>query len=179
LETQTDEQLVHALQLGDREAFDALYRRYSEHIYAFCLKLTGAHSLAEDVTHDTFVSLYRNIDELHDANRFHSWLFTIARNNIYNQLRHSRRNGFLDVESVWDDETPFSLVEQADAKEIVSNCIGKLKIEYREVLFLREFEQRSYEEIADITGTTQSSVKSRLFKARRALTEKLIPYFKE
>jgi RNA polymerase sigma-70 factor (ECF subfamily) len=179
LEPQTDEDLVRSLRLGDIDAFEELYHRYKRHIFSFCLKLTGDRFLAEDATHDTFVKMFQNIGSLSDASVFHSWLYAIARNQVYDLLKRGRSNGKLDDESIWSEETPLDLTESNDTSAIVSNCIDALKPEYREVLLLREYEQRSYAEIAAITGDTASSVKSRLFKARRALAKKLKPYFKE
>ena len=179
MESQTDEQLIQSLRYGNMEAFEELYHRYKRHIYTFCLKLTGDRSLAEDATHDAFLSMHQNIVSLSDVRLFRSWLFTIARNGVFKQLRKQNRNGSLNDESVWTDETPLSLVEGSDTAAIVAACISVLKPEYKEVLLLREYEQRSYEEIAAITGDTESSVKSRLFKARKALAERLKPYFRE
>jgi len=174
-----DEDLVQGLQLGDIDAFEELYHRYKRHIFTFCLKLTGDRFLAEDATHDAFVKMFQNIGSLSDSSLFHSWLYAIARNQVYDLLKRGRSNGKLDDESIWSEETPLDLAESNDTSAIVSACMAALKPEYREMLLLREYEQRSYAEIAAITGDTASSVKSRLFKARRALAEKLKPYFKE
>ncbi len=122
--------------------------------------------------------MYHNVGTLTDTSVFRSWLFTIARNEVFKMLRKYRRNGTVDAESVWTDETPLTFAQKNETKVVVMACIDALKAEYREVLLLREYEQRSYEEIAAITGSTESSVKSRLFKARKALAEKLRPYFK-
>jgi RNA polymerase sigma-70 factor, ECF subfamily len=178
LEFQTEEQLVEMLRRGDADAFEELYHRYKRHIFTFCLKLTGDRSLAEDATHDAFLKMYHNAGTLTDTGVFRSWLFTIARNEVFKMLRKHRRNGTVDVESIWTDDTPLTFAQENDTKVIVRACIDSLKVEYREVLLLREYEQQSYEEIAEITGSTESSVKSRLFKARKALAEKLKPYFK-
>lgn len=80
---------------------------------------------------------------------------------------------------MWSEETPLTLMEHSDVAAIISDCINALKPEYKEVLLLREYDQRSYDEIAMITENTESSVKSRLFKARKALAEKLKPFFKD
>ena len=179
MDLQSDEQLVIDLRNGSTDAFEELYHRYKRHIFTFCLKLTGDRSLAEDATHDTFLKMYHNIGTLNDPRILRSWLYSIARNGVYRQLRKNQRNGSLEEASVWIEETPLMIAERRDIKEIMTACIEALKTEYKEVLFLREFEQRSYEEIAVVTGDSVSSVKSRLFKARRALAQKLKPFFKE
>ncbi len=179
MESRTDDQLVERLRYGDVDAFEQLYHRYKRHIFTFCLKLTGERFLAEDATHDTFLKMHRNIESLNDTRVFRSWLFTIARNEVFKLLRKHQRNGSLDEESVWSDETPLTFAESRETSAIITASINSLKPEYKEVLLLREFEGRTYEEIAVITGNTESSVKSRLFKARKALAERLKPYFKE
>ena len=179
MDPRSDEQLVMQLRGGSSDAFEQLYERYRRHIYTFCLKLSGDRSLAEDATHDTFVRMHDHIGSLNDAAQLRTWLFSIARNGVFRQLHNYRRNGSYDDENVWTDETPLSIAEHQNASAIVSACIALLKPEYREVLFLREYEQHTYVEIALITGNTEDSVKSRLFKARKALAEKLKPYFKD
>ena len=177
MESQSDEQLVEQLRRGNADAFGELYHRYKAHIFTFCVKLTGDRSLAEDAAHDTFLKMYHNAKTLTDPSSFRSWLFTIARNEIFKMLRKHHRNGTVDAETVWIDETPLTFAQENETKAIMKICIDSLKVEYREVLLLREYEGQSYEQIASITGATESSVKSRLFKARKALAEKLRPYF--
>jgi RNA polymerase sigma-70 factor (ECF subfamily) len=167
------------LRNGSMDAFEELYHRYKRHIFTFCLKLTGDRLLAEDATHDTFVTMHRHIGTLNDVGLFRSWLFTIARNGVFKQLHRQQRNGSFNEENVWTDETPLTLVENNDSAALVALCIDALKPEYKEVLLLREYEHHSYGEIARITGNTESSVKSRLFKARKALAERLKPYFQD
>ncbi len=179
MDLQSDEHLVMELRNGSVDAFAELYRRYKRHIFTFCLRLTGDQSLAEDATHDTFLKMYSKISMLNDPGTLRSWLYSIARNGVYKQLSRNQRNGSLEDESVWIEETPLIIVERREVKEIMSVCVGALKAEYKEVLYLREYEQHSYEEIAVITGDSVSSVKSRLFKARKALAQKLKPFFKE
>lgn len=177
MEIQSDEQLVEQLRRGDRGAFEELYHRYKRHVFRFCVKLTGDRSLAEDAAHDTFLKMYQGITSLADPMLFRSWLFTIARNEVFHIIRKRHSNGALDCDSVWSGGTPLTLAQENETKAIMKKCIDSLKVEYREVILLREYEGQSYEEIAAITGKSESSVKSRLFKARKALAEKLKPYF--
>jgi RNA polymerase sigma-70 factor (ECF subfamily) len=178
LNAQSDEQLVNDLRLGLEDAFASLYERYKRSIYSFCLKLSADRFLAEDATHDTFIKMQQNIHTLNNVSIFRSWLYTIARNQVYKLLHKQKSNGRLIDELVWSDDNPDIALELSEEREIIAQCINALKPEYREVLTLREFEQLSYTEIAVITGDSESSVKSRLFKARRALAVKLKPYFK-
>ena len=176
---QPEEQLINDLRLGSNDAFAELYQQYKQAVYFFCLKLCADRMLAEDAAHDTFLRVRDHITTLHDNALFKSWMYAIARNSSFKLIAQTRRNGTLDEELVWSDSSPLAELEAEDQAVIVRRCITHLKVEYREVIHLREYENLSYEEIARITGDTESSVKSRLFKARKALGEQLKPYFKE
>jgi RNA polymerase sigma-70 factor (ECF subfamily) len=140
--------------------------------------LSSDRFLAEDATQDTFIKMQKNIHTLNDVSVFRSWLYTIARNQVYKLLHNQKSNGRFTDELIWSDNNPDIALEASEEREIIALCINALKPEYREVLTLREYEQLSYTEIANITGNSESSVKSRLFKARQALAIKLKPYFK-
>ena len=175
MNAQTDEQLVTDLRLGLTEAFAALYTRYRRSIYSFCFHITLDRFLAEDATHDTFMNMQQHIQTLNDSSVFRPWLYAIARNQVYKLLQKRRSNGKLTDEIVWDGLQPDAALESLEEREFIAFCIRMLKPEYREVLLLREYEQLLYAEIATITGDSESSVRSRLFKARKALAEKLRP----
>jgi RNA polymerase sigma-70 factor (ECF subfamily) len=177
LNAQTDEQLVTDLRLGRMEAFAGLYDRYKGRIYSFCCNLTLDRCLAEDATHDTFIKMQQHIHTLQDSTAFRSWLYAIARNQVYKSLQKRHSDNKIPDECVCDDPQPDMQMESLEERELIAICLNMLKPEYREVLILREYEQLSYAEIASITGDSESSVKSRLFKARQALAVKLRPYY--
>jgi RNA polymerase sigma-70 factor (ECF subfamily) len=132
---------------------------------------------AEDATHDTFIKMFQNISSLQKTDSFLPWLFHIARNEVFMVLRRNKRNGTRSDETVWDEATPHAIVVSTETTELIQKTLQNLKSEYREVLVLREYEQLSYQQIAEITGDTESSVKSRLFKARQAVAKKLKTYY--
>jgi RNA polymerase sigma-70 factor (ECF subfamily) len=173
----TDEQLVKLLQAGEASAFALLYGKYRSPLYGYCYRLLQDEQLAEDAVHDTLLKIWSAIATLERAALFRAWMFQIARNEVLQHLRRLHRNGQIDTEKVWEEETPFEQYERLETKELVQSALRMLRPEYREVLILREYEQFSYAEIAAITGTTESSVKSRIFKARKELLKKLEPYF--
>lgn len=176
--TPDDKALIEAFQAGDEFAFVSLYNRYKGAVYAFCVKMLLDRAQAQDVMQETFLRVYENRDRLHSASSFKSWLFTIARNQCLNQLRRSTRQVPLDDNEEADDrpfETPAASLEKSERIELVSHFLAQLKPDYREVLILREYHNLSYEEIAAVTRSTLSAVKSRLFKARRRLADYLEP----
>ena len=173
----TDTELIQLVQNADRQAFAELYEHHKAAIYRYCLRMLSDSNAAEDATQETFMRMFSNIDVLQKTESFLPWLFRIARNEVMMHIRKNRRNGVQSDEEVWDKQTPYDLTVAAETTEIVQRLLQILKSEYREVLLLREYEQLTYLQIAEITGDTESSVKSRLFKARKALTNRLKEYY--
>ena len=167
------------LKTGDTNAFSELYEHYRPRVYRFAFKLLRDRDQAEDIVQETFLKAQKSIHTLDQSYSLVSWLFAITRNEVYSQIRRTRSNGQVDVDDVWDSETPLDELIGAETVEIVQNMIAQLKPDYKEVILLREYERMSYAEIASVTQNTESAVKARLFKARKALVKKLKPYFGE
>jgi RNA polymerase sigma-70 factor, ECF subfamily len=173
-----DRHLIEDFQNGDEFAFVSLYNRYKGPVYAFCVKMVGDREMARDVMQETFLRVYENRDRLSNTTAFKSWVFTIARNQCLNQLRKGRWQ--VPLENGGEvpqprDETPISQLEKSERIAIVTRHIDRLKPDYREVIVMREYQNMSYEEIAAVTRSTISAVKSRLFKARRKLATLIEP----
>ncbi|HAV24056.1 MAG: hypothetical protein A2X67_11070 [Ignavibacteria bacterium GWA2_55_11] len=163
--------LIHDLRSGDPAALDRAYRLWSDRVFSYAASILGDGDAAEDIVQETFMKLPASIHSLESDDAFLSWLFRITRNECLMLLRKRHRNGTVDENAVWDGESPLERVERDDMNAIVRELLRRLRPEYREVLLLREYEELSYAEIADLTGATESSVKSRIFRAREALTE--------
>jgi RNA polymerase sigma-70 factor, ECF subfamily len=162
---------------GEREVFGQLYDRYRRRLEGYCYRLLQDRAKAEEAVQTVFVRAFESLGSLANPELFYSWLFTIARNEVYGTLRAARSNGTDELtDEVWDPETPHDTMVRNETSSMVAACIRRLKVEYREVLMLRHFEGFSYTEIASITGSTISSVESRLFKARKALMIQLQLY---
>ena len=176
-----DAELLKNIRAGDEQSFATLYEKYKRRLFAYCYRLVQDYHSAEDIVQITFVKAYESLGTLDKPELFYYWLFTIARNEVYGSIRKKRSNGAIhalgDEEEVWDMESPHTQMVQKETSEIVQFLLNQLKVEYREVLILRQYDKLSYAEIAAITGDTISSVESRLFKARKALAKKLKPYF--
>lgn len=175
-----DKELIESFQAGDEFAFVSLYNRYKGPVYAFCVKMLLSRSLAEDAVQETFLRVYENRDRLLNTSAFKAWLFTIARNQCLNQLRRSNRQVSLDGQAHTElaaplPELPMHQLEKSEKVALVNHFLAQLKPDYREVLVLREYQNLSYEEIAAVTRSTLSAVKSRLFKARRKLASFMEP----
>jgi RNA polymerase sigma-70 factor (ECF subfamily) len=173
--SRTDIELLNDMQNGNSRSLGELYERYKGPLYAFCLQMLRNEAKAEDAVHDTFIKVARQAHTLTHAAAFRGWIFQIARNETLMILRKSQPVPIDDHDDVWEDQTPLTLLERDERTEIVRSALQSLKIHYREVLLLREFQELSYSDIAAITGSTESAVRSRLFHARRALADKLAP----
>lgn len=171
-----DEELLERISHGDSRAFAELYERYAPRLYSYILRLLRDRQGAEDVVQETLTKVHTGARSVHDARSFRGWIFTIARNEAYGILRKNKTAVLGDDDLVWENDTPLDLLLQAE-DEIVQRLLEELKPEYREVLLLREYENLSYEEIAIISSSTIGAVKSRLFKARKALLKKLEPIY--
>ena len=176
-----DPALIEAFRRGDEFAFVALYDRHKGAVFAYCAKMLLDRTAAEDMLQETFARAYENRDRLLNSTSFKAWLFTIARNQCLNVLRkRGREVGFEPgaPEPPGPGATPFANLLKSEQAELVSRALEALSPSYREVVVLREYQNLSYDEIAAVTKTTVSSVKSRLFKARRKIGEVLRPWLR-
>ena len=179
LQNLKDDQLLKGIQHGDAYAFTQLYELYKSRLYSYCLRLLRDSRNAEDAVQETFVKVHAGCHSVRSYQALRGWIFTIARNEAFGILRKKKISLVEEDDQVWETETPLELLVQSELKDIVRHFLAELKPEYHEVLILREYEDLSYAEIARITSSTESSVKSRIFKARKALVEKLQPFFEE
>lgn len=164
--------LIESFQAGDEFAVVGIYNRYKGPVFSFCYKMLHDSDSAEDVMQETFLRIYENRDRLIKTGAFKSWPFTIARNQCLNSIRKSGKlEGLNDenAEFIVTLDTPFSELEKSDQVQLVTHFLNSLKPDYREILILREYQNLTYEEIGAITRTSESAVKSRLFKARKKL----------
>ena len=152
-------------------AVDDLYRRHGAEVYRYALAVLGNHADAEDVTQTTFLNAYRSLEQGVRPRKPTNWLLTIASNAIKQRFRQEQsrpRHVELDHEVAGtsaDDETP-------SVGELLT-ALSKIPPQQRQAIVLREFEGRSYVEIADILGITTSALDTLLFRARRSLAEEL------
>lgn len=177
----SDETIIRQVYAGEVSAFASLYERYRNSVYAYCFRLLGDTENAEDALQTVFTSALESIRTMDDPSAFKYWLFMIARNEVYGTIRRlrspNRASSLDESDDPWDPETPHTQMVQTNEVDIIQAQLKQLKPEYREVLILREYEQFSYSEIAALTGESESSVRARIFKARKALAKRLKPYF--
>jgi RNA polymerase sigma-70 factor (ECF subfamily) len=180
VQTETDDRLVAKIRNGEREAFGMLYRRYRTPLYSFCVRmLAGDGDRAADAVHEAFVKLFRSASGIREGGAVRTWLYRTVRNEVLMMKRREDRMEHGDPDTVWDLETPHTILERAERSACLEAALRALRREYREVLLLREEEGLSYAEIAVVTGDSAAAVKARLFKARKGLAELLGPRLEE
>jgi RNA polymerase sigma-70 factor, ECF subfamily len=168
-----DERLMLAFSKGSSEAFTELFRRYKQPVYGFFCRRLANPTHAEELTQETFLALLRAASRYEPRALFRTYLYAIG----FKILRaHRRKSAFRAT--FFGRTSPASDPAKSDATESalwVRRAVEKLDAIDREVLLLREFEQLSYAEIADLLKLPLNTVRSRLFRARTALRELLEP----
>ena len=164
--------LILRCQIGDRYALAELIRRHERPLRYFIVRLVGDSAIAEDVFQDTWLAVIRRIRTLRKVEVFTTWLYRIARNRVYQELRKKKYLSLLDK----DPEAPGDskdYVFSAEEAAKVHRCLEKLHPEHKEVLMLRFLEQMSYEQISKVINCNLGTVKSRIHYAKRGLRRKM------
>ncbi len=177
----TDELLLKNAGEGDQAAFLDLYDRYREPIFRFAYRLLGSVEVAEDVTHDCFLSLIRKPENFRaERASLKTYLYAAARNLAMKHFRNQGRETGLDEVSEEPKDSPKRgplrrLLDEELAMQ-VRDAVFSLPPLQREALILFEYEGLSLNEVAQITGTDAGAIKARLYRAREGLRRILQPY---
>jgi RNA polymerase sigma-70 factor, ECF subfamily len=186
-----DQELVRRVQRGDKKAFDLLVLKYQHKIVHLVNRYVKDAAEAEDVTQDTFIKAYRALADFRGESAFYTWLYRIAINTAKNYLlTRSRRNYEYEIEvqdaeqlenapQLKDYDTPDRHLLSEEIQRMVNEAIDGLPEEMRVAITLREYEGLSYEEIAAVMDCPIGTVRSRIFRARETIDEKLKPLLDE
>ena len=184
-EIKEEERWIRLCQKGDLEGLERLYERYHRQIYAYLLAMLRTQHAAEDLSQDVFVKLSTNLKTYRFQSPFHHWLFRLARNVAIDHLRREKVRFTTSLDAVPSEGTALKdrvrekgpdALSQAEGGEralVVRAAVLELPDSFKEVVVLREWEDLSYEEIAERLDLSVGTVKSRLFRARGLLEEKL------
>jgi RNA polymerase sigma-70 factor, ECF subfamily len=181
LSVEPDRLLVEQARAGDQTAFGELVQLHQHAVYNLSYRMLGERGEAEDAAQETFLRAYSHLDR-YDADRpFRTWLLSIASNHCIDRLR-KRRLTWLSIEEPLpphpalssDEIEPEDAVISNERSATVQRVLDELSPEYRAAVVLRYWYDLSYTEIAEMLETTESAVKSRLFRARQALAEKMM-----
>ena len=184
----SDEELVRRSQQDDERAFGELVGRYESKVYSLALRMLRNPEDAEDVLQDTFLRAYRGIKAFQGNSTFSTWIYRIAANSALMRLR-KKQLPTVSIEDADERETPVSIVdwkpgpvEQLLTKETLQamdEAIEALPPEFRQVFILRDVEELSNAEVADILDLSVAAVKSRLHRARLKVRNRLAAYFND
>jgi RNA polymerase sigma-70 factor (ECF subfamily) len=181
--------LIARLRQRDERAFNEVVRLHGDKVFNLVLRMVGTRAEAEDIAQEVFVTVFKSIDTFRGESKFTTWLLRIAANHSKNRIKYlarrsTDRNGLDGApEAQLADEgkapmqahidPPDALLEAAELETLMQQAIANLEEEHRLLVVLRDIEELSYDEIAEITGLPEGTVKSRLHRARVALKEHL------
>jgi RNA polymerase sigma-70 factor (ECF subfamily) len=158
---------LEALAKGDPSALGGLYELYGEKIFRYAYRMLGNRSDAEDATSETFLRVLRRSAELRADGAFRTWIFRITRNLCIDKMRQHK---LLELPA----DAQYSGTEEKTALKItVQQALKELPLEYREPLILCDLEDQSAKEAAEALNISVPALKSRLYRGRRALRDKL------
>jgi RNA polymerase sigma-70 factor (ECF subfamily) len=186
----SERRFVERLMARDERAFNELVQLYQRRVYLLVLRMLGRPDEAEDMAQEVFVQVFKAIGQFRGESKLSTWLYRIAVNLCKNRAkylgrRHTDRSDAYDGASEYVDASaaegvtlaqvarPDHLLEGYELERIVQACIADLEPDFREVLVLCDVEELSYEEIGQITGLADGTVKSRIFRARALLKSKV------
>jgi RNA polymerase sigma-70 factor, ECF subfamily len=186
--TDLERALLRRLRDRDERAFRELIELYRDRVFNVTFRMLGDRAEAEDIAQEVFIAVFKTIDTFREESKFSTWLYRVAVNHTKNRIKYlARRNDRnrteLD-ENTTDSEAgsmggatrparPDRALEGAQLEQVLQAAIGTLDEEHRVLVVLRDIEELSIEEICEITGIPDGTVKSRLHRARAALRKKL------
>lgn len=185
-----ERRFIERLSARDERAFNELVELYGDRVYRLLVRMLGRRDEAEDMAQEVFVQVFKAIDQFRGDAKLGTWIYRIAVNLCKNRTKYlarrraeaqeeleplAERAALGEARGVTSSELagPDQLVEGYQVEAIVKLCITELDTEFREVLVLRDVEDLTYEEIGQITGLAEGTVKSRLHRARAMLKERV------
>jgi RNA polymerase sigma-70 factor (ECF subfamily) len=172
----SDERLIDGIVAGDRRAMEVLYARHHVRVYRFILRLVTNEASAEDLTSEVFLEIWRRAARFEGRSQVSTWILSIARYKAISAFR-SRINDQIDDATLADipdsvDQPDVALEKRSEAT-ILQQCLTALSPAHREVIDLVYYHGRSIAEVANVTGATLNTVKTRMFHARKRLASLL------
>lgn len=178
----TEESLVRRLRRRDEDAFRELVEAYQGRVYGLVFRMIGNQAEAEDVAQEVFVTVFKAIDSFRGDAKLSTWLYRIATNHCKNRLKYLQRRHHdrtRDIDDTPEGDYGGATHERAarpdeemagrELEAAIQAGLAALEEEHRVVVILRDIDQLSYVEIAEIVGVPEGTIKSRLFRGRAAL----------
>lgn len=179
----SDNGLISLVKEGQIEMFEKIIERYQGKLFFYILRLTGDREEAKDLLQDVFIKTYRNISSFDTERKFSSWIYRIAHNEAINYLKRKSLKRFIsweDVSSSKDkiemsngEENAHEIWERKDDIKGVNEAIDKLPPKYKQVLHLKYFSDKSYDEISDILEKPINTVGTLISRAKKKLHQEI------
>ena len=187
-EREKDHSLVQRVQRGDKVAFEMLFTKYQRRVSRLVSRFVRSDAEVEDIVQESFIKAYRALGSFRGDSAFYTWLYRIAVNTAKNHLVSASKrpisltqfeknddDDFEEDHFMSDAATPESELITKQIAETVNKTMNELPADLREAIMLREIEGMSYEDIADSMGCPIGTVRSRIFRAREAISQKIKP----
>jgi RNA polymerase sigma-70 factor (ECF subfamily) len=164
---------------GDQSAFARLVETYKTPVYNLCYRMLGNAAEAEDAAQETFLRVYTHLRSYNPAHKLSSWILAVASHYCVDRLRRRRLTWLSldeepELEPVSEAVRPEEQMVESESSAEIHGWLQALPTDYRLVISLRYWEDMSYAEIAEVTGATESAVKSRLHRARSVLAQQVL-----
>ena len=190
LQELSDEELILEFQKNNTEdTFNILVQRYKNPLTNYVFRFLGDYEACADVVQETMIKVYRYKDTYSSVAKFSTWVYTIAGNLARTEYRRQRRRNIFSISDYGEEHKTYDLPDESYRPdvttdsgikdEIIQNALLKVKEAYREAVVLRDVQGLSYEEIAEILGVNEGTVKSRINRGRAQLQELLKDIYKE
>lgn len=177
----SDEELIKSAVNGNMDAFEALIKKYEKLIYVICYRMFNNVEDAKDVSQEVFLKIYKNMGKAIGKGSFKSWVGTVTNNACIDVLRTKKKIISLDSPIAGDEDFKLDIPDteplpdekliNKENKEIILSSIEKLPSDYKSIIVLREMNNLSYEEISEILKINIGTVKSRISRSRKKLSE--------
>ena len=175
---QDDVQLVKASQQGDQDAFALLVQKHQRRIFNLSLRMLQDDDDADEITQEAFLAAWQGLPSFRGEARFSTWLYSITYHCCLRQLERRERErslqAVIQAEQMLEEMQAEDIIELRDQQAVVRAQMEQLPARYRIVLILRHFQERTYEEMADILALPVGTIKTHLFRARNLLKERLL-----
>lgn len=183
LEELSDNELVEIIRQENSDFFGVIIKRYQGKLFAYLYRLVGSSQDAEDLLQDVFVKAFKNIASYDTKRKFSSWIYRIAHNEAVNHIKRKSLKRFVPWENITasKDKLEMSSSEEGadnawirkEAGEEVSQAVSRLPFRYRQVLVLRYYSDKSYEEISEILGRPINTVGTLINRAKKKMAIEL------
>jgi RNA polymerase sigma-70 factor, ECF subfamily len=168
----SDPEVVRRVAEGDRRAFELLYNRHSGKAFKFLMRLTENRSMAEDLTHDVFLEVWKSAKNFEGRSSVSTWILSIARFKALDTRRRQRTLTEQDLPGQ-TEPTPEAVAMRTSTSGYMQSCLQRLSAEHREIIDLVYFHEKSVKEVSEMLEIPEATVKTRMFYARKKLKEML------